>query len=156
MVENKQCHAPSIISIWKFSPVFEVIVWVCDQHGPVLEVGGDDEWLSAPVHHGLGLRLSACVGGVAQVRIKPLPVLGSGLNLLSKLYTRKKDDLWASFYASHLFKGRSLLLYLTTYRPCLRSGEVCVDVHPVVVGGAADPAGAGALALRGPVPAVRV
>ena len=49
-----------------------------------------------------------------------------------------------------------LLPYLTTFRPCLGSGEVCVDVHPVVVGGAADPAGAGALALRGPVPAIRV
>ena len=51
---------------------------------------------------------------------------------------------------------RSLLLYLTTYQSCRRSREVCVDVHPVVVGSAADPAGAGALALRGPVPAVRV
>ena len=48
------------------------------------------------------------------------------------------------------------LLYLTTCWPCLGSREVCVDVHPVVVGGATDPAGAGALALRGPVPAIRV
>ena len=45
---------------------------------------------------------------------------------------------------------------MTTYRPCLGSGEVRIDVHPLVVGGTADPAGAGALALRGPVPAVRV
>ena len=68
-----------------------MVVRICDQHGPVLEVGGDDEWLRAPVHHGLGLRLSARVGGVAQVRMEPLPVLGSGLNMLSKLYTRKEE-----------------------------------------------------------------
>ena len=54
-----------------------MIIWIGDQHSPVLEVGGDDEWLGAPVHHGLGLRLSARVGGEAQVRIEPLPVLGS-------------------------------------------------------------------------------
>ena len=45
---------------------------------------------------------------------------------------------------------------MTTYQPCLGSGEVCVDVYPVVVGGPADPACSGALALRGPIPAVRV
>ena len=73
----------NILLFLQRSPVFEVIVRVCDQHGPVMEVGGDDEWLRAPVHQGQGLRLSACVGRVAQVSSELLPLLGSGINILS-------------------------------------------------------------------------
>ena len=95
----------NILLFLPHSPVFEVIVRVCDQDGPVVEVGGDDEWLRAPVHQGQGLRLSARVGRVAQVSSEPLPLLGSGINILSSTKIKVAPMLLCH------------LLLLTTYRP---------------------------------------
>ena len=54
------------------SPVLEAVVRVGDDDRPVVEVGGEDEWLHGPVHQGEGLRLPPTSERVvAQVRVEP-------------------------------------------------------------------------------------
>ena len=52
--------APSLVS-FTISPFLEVIIRIGDKDSAVVEVGGDDEGLGAPVHHGQGLRLPPLV-----------------------------------------------------------------------------------------------
>ena len=51
---------PSLVS-FTISPFLKVVIRIGDEDSAVVEVGGDDEGLGAPVHHGQGLRLPPLV-----------------------------------------------------------------------------------------------
>ena len=66
---------PSCPALLLSSPVLEAVVWVGDHDRPVVEVGGEDEWLHGPVHQGQGLGLPATRERVvAQVRVEPVEI----------------------------------------------------------------------------------
>ena len=63
---------PSFPALLLSSPLLEAVVRVGDDDRPVVEVGGEDEWLHGPVHQGQGLGLPATRERVvAQVRVEP-------------------------------------------------------------------------------------
>ena len=51
---------PYLVS-FTISPFLKVVIRIGDEDGAVVEVGGDDEGLGAPVHHGQGLGLPPLV-----------------------------------------------------------------------------------------------